>query len=99
MITIYSMKTCPDCIYLYDQIKDNNKFKVIDIGEHVKNLKEFLRIRDKSSVFDDAKLNGYAGLPCFVLEDGSVTLKPEDVGLNSRPQQDAKSCSIDKKGC
>jgi hypothetical protein len=99
MIKIYGMKTCPDCTYLDEQIEGNSGFTVIDVGEHVKSLKEFLRLRDKSPVFDDAKLKGYIGLPCFILEDGTVTLKPEDAGLKSRPQDSGQSCSINGKNC
>ena len=32
------------------------------------------------------------------LEDGTVTLKPEDVGLKSRPA-DGRACRIDGTGC
>lgn len=60
----------------------------MDIGEHVKILKEFLAIRDNNELFDECKENGYAGIPCFVREDGSVTLVPEDVGLESRKTDD-----------
>ena len=35
-------------------------------------------MRDNNAVFDDAKKYGYAGIPCFVLEDGTVTLSPEE---------------------
>ena len=98
MITVYGMPTCVDCSYVDAQIEGNEKFRCVDIGAHVKNLKEFLRLRDTSHAFDDGKKNGYAGIPCFVLEDGTVTLKPEDVGLKSRPA-DGSACRIDGTGC
>lgn len=95
MIKIYGMNTCPDCIYLYDQIENKSQFEMIDIGSHVKLLKEFLKLRDNNSVFDDCKTNGYAGIPCFLLEDGTVTLTPEEVGLKSRPEEEEHlSCSL-----
>ena len=60
MIKIYGMDTCPDCSYLFDQIRGReDEFEYISIGEHVRNLKEFLRIRDNSPVFDDCKASGY----------------------------------------
>ncbi len=99
MIKIYGMDTCPDCTYLYDQIKGReNEFEYTDIGEHVKNLKEFLKIRDNSPVFDDCKANGYAGIPCFIRGDESVTIVPEDVGLKGRPVTGA-ACKLDGSGC
>ena len=98
MIKIYGMKTCPDCIAIDDQVKDNNRFAVIDIGEHVRYLKEFLRLRDNDAVFAEVRKKGYVGIPCFVLEDGTVTLNPEDVGLQKR-QEYKTSCNIDGSGC
>lgn len=98
MIKIYGMASCQDCTYLDDQIVGNKNFTKIDIGENTTYLKEFLLIRDTSRVFDSLKGTGSIGIPCFVLEDGTVTLSPEDVGLISRPA-DNNSCSIDRKGC
>lgn len=82
MIKIYGMETCGDCVAVHEQIVGReDEFEFIDIGSHVKKLKEFLALRDNNPVFDDAKANGYAGIPCFVFEDGRVSLNPEDAGL------------------
>ncbi len=98
MIKIYGMKSCPDCVAVDRQVEGNSRYQVIDIGEHVGLLKEFLRLRDNNPVFDEAKKKGYAGIPCFVLEDGTVTLNPEEAGLKSgRPEP--TSCRIDGSGC
>ena len=82
-----------------EQVKGNPQYEVIDIGLHVKNLKAFLKLRDHHPVFDEAKQMGAAGIPCFVLEDGTVTLTPEDAGLQSRPIADGAACSLDGSGC
>lgn len=98
MIKIYGMKSCPDCVAVDRQVDGDSRYQVIDIGEHVSLLKDFLRLRDNSPVFDEAKKKGYAGIPCFVLEDGTVTLNPEEAGLKSgRPEP--TSCRIDGSGC
>lgn len=99
MIKVYGMDTCPDCTYVKDQIQGDDRFEVIDIGSHVRNLKAFLKLRDNSPVFDEAKKVGAAGIPCFVLEDGTVTLNPEDAGLCARPIEDGAVCSLDGTGC
>ncbi len=104
MIKIYGMPSCPDCAYLHDQIAGREKeFEYIDLGSHVKLFKEFLAIRDNNPLFDECKAKGYAGIPCFVREDGSVTLVPEEVGLKSRPEDDAattgSACRLDGSGC
>ena len=99
MIKIYVMDTCPDCTYVEEQIKDDSRYEIIDIGRHVRNLKEFLKLRDSSPAFAEAKRAGAAGIPCFVLEDGRVTLVPEDAGLKSRPTADGSACKLDGSGC
>ena len=72
MIKIYGMPSCPDCSFVERQAEGREGYEVIDIGSHVRLLKEFLRLRDR------------AGIPCFVLDDGRVTLVPEEAGLKSR---------------
>ncbi len=99
MIKIYGMETCPDCTYVEAQVKGDSRYAIIDIGSHVKYLKEFLRLRDTHPAFDNAKRHGAAGIPCFVLEDGTVTLSPEEAGLHARPVAEGASCSIDGSGC
>lgn len=95
------MSTCPDCVNIEEQIKGDSRFEMIDIGQHVRNLKEFMRLRDSSPVFDEAKKCGYIGIPCFVLEDGTITLSPEDAGLQSLTgySGESVSCNIDGSGC
>lgn len=99
MIKMYVMHTCPDCEYVEKQVVDDPRFEVIDIGKHVRNLHEFLELRDHNPAFDEAKEIGDVGIPCYVLEDGTVTLYSKDVGLEPRPQGMGESCSIDGKGC
>lgn len=104
MITMYAMKTCPYCEYAEKQIMASEelkkKFKIVDIGEHIMNMHKFMHLRDTSPVFDEAKKIGDVGIPCYVLEDGTITLNSTDVGLKSlddEPQGD--SCNIDGTGC
>lgn len=99
MIKIYGMETCPDCTYVEEQVKGNDKYEVIDIGRNVRDLKAFLRLRDSNDAFALAKRVGAVGIPCFVLEDGTVTLTPEEAGLRSRPAVSGAACSIDGSGC
>lgn len=90
MIKIYGMITCPDCSYLLDQISGlEDKYEYIEIGEHVLKMKEFLRIRDSkdnAEIFKDVKEAGGVGIPCFVLEDGRISLNPSDAGLEANPR-------------
>ena len=90
MIKIYGMITCPDCSYLLDQISGlEDEYEYIEIGEHVLKMKEFLRIRDSkdnAEIFKDIKATGVVGIPCFVLENGLISLDPSDAGLEANPR-------------
>lgn len=92
------MSTCPECMSVDKYVEGNSDYEVIDIGSHVKYLKEFLRLRDSNAVFDDAKAHGYAGIPCFVLADGTVTLSAEEAGIHL-DEAPAPSCRLDGSGC
>ena len=50
MIKMYVMHSCPDCEYVEKQVEGNPNFEVIDIGKHVRNLKQFLDLRDSNPV-------------------------------------------------
>ena len=97
MTKVYVMSTCPDCFEVKARLSGNQDFEIIDIGEHVRNLKEFIRLRDTSPAFDTVKANGSIGIPCFVAEDGRIgfdtgTFIPEEFHSGA-------ACSLDGKGC
>ena len=100
MIKIYGMETCPDCDYIKKQIEGReDEFEYIDISKNVRYLKEFILLRDSSPFFDKAKERKLIGIPLFVLEDGTLTFKPKDVGLAAYKEEAGKpACSIDGKG-
>ncbi len=95
------MDSCPDCISAKCAVSGNSKYEIIDIGADVHALKEFLHLRDTDPAFAEAKRSGSVGIPCFVLEDGTVTLDPEVAGIKpaNNEFETGASCSIDGKGC
>lgn len=103
MVKIYGLPTCPYCDYIHEQVKGReNEFEYINIGEHVRNMSAFVRLRDSNPAFDHSKEIGDIGIPAFVFEDGRVSLDPADCGLIEYGVADA--CSIEdhkngKKGC
>ena len=78
---MYVMKSCPYCAHVMKQVEGNPEFKVIDIGENVRYMKEFLALRDNDPAFDEEKATGDVCIPCYMREDGSVTLMSSEVGL------------------
>ena len=97
MTKVYVTATCPDCSEVKARLSGNPDFEIIDICSHVRNLKEFIRLRDSSPAFDSVKAAGSIGIPCFVEEDGRISFDTEEFvpeGYSS-----GASCSIDGKGC
>ncbi len=103
MIKIYGLPTCPYCDFVHEQVKGReSEFEYINIGEHVRNMSAFMRLRDANPAFDRSKEIGDIGIPAFVFEDGRVSLDPADAGLVEYGTPGA--CSIEdhkngKKGC
>jgi len=94
MIKIYGMPTCPYCDYIYEQIKGReDEFEYINIGENIRNLGTFIRLRDNEPVFDHLKAVGDVGVPAFVFEDGRVSVDPADAGLIEYGTTDASSAA------
>ena len=96
-IKVFVMETCPDCTQVKAQLRNHPDFQLIDIGEHVRNLKEFIRLRDQSPACAAAKAKGALGIPCFLLPDGSVRFSMDEVEIAAAPQ--GASCSLDGTGC
>ena len=97
MTKVYVMATCPDCFEVKAKLAGNPDYEIIDIGEHARKLKEFLRLRDSSPAFGSIKANGAIGIPCFVKEDGQISFDAEE--FISEGFLSGASCSLDGKGC
>lgn len=75
MLKIYGSMLCPDCVECREDLdKAGVEYEYLDFSENLRNLKEFLKIRDDSAVFDDVRERGSIGIPCIVEEDGTVCL-------------------------
>ncbi len=103
MLKIFGSKMCPDCEMAkknFDHYDIN--YEYIDINENLKNLKEFLRIRDSSPLFDEAKENGTIGIPVLIDND-EITLDWEcylkSKGFTPIKEEKKTFCSLDGKGC
>ena len=66
---------CPDCVDCCADLDNTNiEYEFLDFSDSLRNLKEFLAIRDREAVFDAVREKRSIGIPCIVREDGSVTL-------------------------
>ncbi len=76
MIKLYGMHICPDCEQAREQLLSAGvDFEFLDFADSTANLKEFLKIRDTSPLFEEVRREGKIGIPCFVLPCGEVTLE------------------------
>ncbi len=97
MIKVFVMQTCPDCTQVKEQLSNDPRFELVDIGEHVRNLKQFLTLRDAHPAFERVKKLGNVGIPCFLMENGSVTFALKHVKF---PEvKEGEACSLDGTGC
>ena len=75
MLKIYGSMLCKDCVECVEDLKNANvEFEFLDFADSLRNLKEFLKIRDESELFDPVREKGSIGIPAIVKEDGTITL-------------------------
>lgn len=75
MLKIYGSMLCPDCVRCREEMdKAGREYTFLDFADELKNLKEFLKLRDASPLFDMARSNGKIGIPCLVKDDGTIYL-------------------------
>jgi len=74
MMKIYGSMLCPDCVKCREDLdKANVKYEYLDFSDNLKNLKEFLLLRE-NDIFEEIRKEGKIGIPCIQREDGSLTL-------------------------
>ncbi|BFQ92270.1 hypothetical protein P9074_10415 [Gallibacterium anatis] len=72
---LFFAESCPDTAPFVAELKRLNvDYERVEVLTSLANFKQFLRLRDKSAVFDNAKSNGYVGIPALLLNSGEVIL-------------------------
>lgn len=75
MLKIYGSMLCRNCVECREAFdKAGVEYEYLDFSEKLQNLKDFLKLRDGSPLFDECRENGRIGIPCIQREDGSITL-------------------------
>ena len=75
MLKIYGSMLCPDCVQCRaDLDRAQVAYEYLDFSDDLKNLKEFLALRDSEPIFSEVKEQGRIGIPCIVDEQGRVHL-------------------------
>lgn len=80
MLKIYGNMQCPDCQQCREALdKRMIPYEYLDFSVSLKNLKEFLALRDHDPVFSEVREKGSIGIPCIVKEDGTIILDWEEL--------------------
>lgn len=78
MLKIYGSMQCPDCVECRAALdRAEVEYEYLDFSASLKNLKEFLVLRDSDPQFVPVREKGSIGIPCIVKEDGTITLSWE----------------------
>ena len=102
MIKIYGRSDCVDCIACKRSFDESGmEYDFRDIGESLRELAIFLKIRDLNDIFNPIKGTGKIGIPALVTEDHTVILDWEEYVASHGGQaiSSGTACSIDGKGC
>lgn len=79
MLKIYGSMLCPDCVKCREDLdRAGMAYEYLDFSENLKNLKEFLVLRDGDPIFAEIRQTGKIGIPCIQRPDGSLTLDWEE---------------------
>lgn len=80
MVKIYGSMLCKDCVQCREDLdRAGVCYEYLDFSQDLRNLKEFLTIRDGNPMFDAVREAGGIGIPCIVREDNTVTLDWEEL--------------------
>ena len=72
---LYFADWCPDTApFVAELDRLGIEYEPCDITKSGANFKPFLRLRDRHSAFDNAKANGYIGIPALLIEGEKVVL-------------------------
>lgn len=79
---LYFAHWCPDTAPFVAELQRLGvDYEAVDITQNGANFKPFLKLRDHHPAFDNAKANGYIGIPALVLEDERVVLDLAELAL------------------
>ena len=77
---LYYSRLCPDTAPFKEAMAKLGIYaREVDITFSMKNLKEFLRLRDREEVFIPRKEKGMVGIPCLITEEGSFIFEVSDL--------------------
>lgn len=79
-LTVIGSHLCPDTLYALNQLSGAGaEIDFKDILSRHGALQDYLQIRESSPLYEEVRGTRRLGIPCFVKEDGTMTLELKDV--------------------
>ena len=79
-VTVIGSHLCQDTLYALNRLSEAKaEIDFKNLSASLADLKVYLALRQDSPVYADVREGCGIGIPCFVLEDGTVTLDLEAV--------------------
>lgn len=79
-VTVIGSHLCPDTLYALNQLAQAGvEVSYKDILSCHADLRTYLKLRDTSELYAKIRGTERLGIPCFILEDGSMTLDLAEV--------------------
>lgn len=70
---LYMTELCPDCPPIVELLKRKGlDVEIVNISGHILKLKEFIQLRDHHPDFEQAKINGWIGVPALLTDDNHI---------------------------
>lgn len=73
-ITVIGSHLCPDTLYALNRLSEaKTEINFKNLSASLSDLKVYLSLRQEDPAYADIRESGSIGIPCFILEDGTVT--------------------------
>lgn len=73
-VTVIGSHLCPDTLYALNRLSEAKaEIKFKNLSASLSDLKVYLALRQDSPAYADIRADGGIGIPCFILEDGTIT--------------------------
>jgi glutaredoxin-related protein len=79
-VQVIGSHVCPDTLYALNQLAAHGaEIDFVDLLSCHDCLKKYLNLRETHPLYKEIRGTQRLGIPCFILEDGTVTLSLDDV--------------------
>lgn len=80
-VTVIGSHLCPDTLYALNRLSAAGGIEIDfkSISASLGDLRTYISLRESNPAYEEVRGSTKLGIPCFVLEDGTVTRNLDDV--------------------